>query len=275
MEVCPNSYFWWCKYFWYPWVSFTTCWGSQKLLQGLVSHELTVYLSVFDQFLTQWIMTILSKGCKPDSFESRNSLKINFMSIWDLGSNFVECESFLESNSLDILDSIDSANFSVMGFLPLIRKDSVTHAHGLSVYFKEWLPLPWDLSLGNSADSYLCFRLALLNSISYFFFLYQSPSLFLCTVLHEVLLINAYPNVFIFGSFNVHHRTGCSNGLTILVELIDLMNSVIIFLSQTSLLRCLTFLLRSLTFDSHSPALLDLLLSSDSSICSTMAFSPL
>ena len=38
-------------------------WVSQKLLQGLVSHELTAYLSVFDIFLTQWIMAILSKGC--------------------------------------------------------------------------------------------------------------------------------------------------------------------------------------------------------------------
>ena len=28
-------------------------WGSQKLVQGLVSHELTAYLSVFDLFLTQ------------------------------------------------------------------------------------------------------------------------------------------------------------------------------------------------------------------------------
>ena len=27
--------------------------GSQKLLQGLVSHELTAYLSVFNLFLTQ------------------------------------------------------------------------------------------------------------------------------------------------------------------------------------------------------------------------------
>ena len=28
-------------------------WGSQKLVQGLVSDELTAYLSVFDLFLTQ------------------------------------------------------------------------------------------------------------------------------------------------------------------------------------------------------------------------------
>ena len=49
-------------------------WGSQELLRGLVSHELTAYLSIFDLLLTQWIMTILSKGCKPDNFESHDSL---------------------------------------------------------------------------------------------------------------------------------------------------------------------------------------------------------
>ena len=63
-------------------------------------------------------------------------------------------------------------------------------------------------------------------------------------------------------------------GLPILVELIDLVNSVIIFLSQTTLLRWLTFLL-GFQIDSHNSALLDLFISSDSSICSTMAFPPL
>ena len=48
-------------------------------------------------------MVILSKGCKPDNFESHNSLKLSFMNIWGLRSNFVDCESFLESNSPDIL----------------------------------------------------------------------------------------------------------------------------------------------------------------------------
>ena len=59
-------------------------------------------------------------------------------------------------------------------------------------------------------------------------------------------------------------------GLTILVELIDLVNSVIIFLSQMTFLRWLIFLLRSQT-----DALLDLFSSCDASICSTMAFTPL
>ena len=29
--------------------------------------------------------------------------------------------------------------------------------HGLTVHVKEGLPFAWDLSLENSADSYLCF----------------------------------------------------------------------------------------------------------------------
>ena len=108
-------------------------------------------------------MAILSKACKPDNFESHNSLKLSFTNIRGLRSNFVDCESFLESNSPDILalcetnldDSIDSDNFSVRGYLPLIRKDSSIHMHGLAVYVKEGLFFAWDLSLENSADSYV------------------------------------------------------------------------------------------------------------------------
>ena len=162
-----------------------------------------------------------TKACKPDNFESHNSLKASFANIWVLCSNFVDCKSFLQSNSPDILalcktnleDSINSGNFSVIGYLPLIRIDSSTHMHGLAVYVKEGLPFANDLSLENSADSYLCFRLALLHSVSYFFFLYQSPSLSLCTIfdsisssIDAILLINPSAHVFVFGAFNVHHK---------------------------------------------------------------------
>ena len=128
-------------------------------------------------FLTQWILIILSKVCKPDNFESHNSLKLSFTNIRDLGSNFVECEFFLESNSPYILalcetnleGSNDSDNFSVRGCLPLIWKESATHMHGLAVYVKEGFSFARDLPLKNSADSYWCFRLALLHAFSYFF----------------------------------------------------------------------------------------------------------
>ena len=69
-------------------------------------------------------------------------------------------------------------------------------------------------------------------------------------------------------------RSIIRTGLPIPVELIDLVTSVTIFLSQINLFRWLTFLLGSET-DSHSPALLDFFLSSNASICSTMAFPPL
>ena len=66
-------------------------------------------------------MAVLSKGCKPDNFESENSLKLSFTNIQGLPSNFIDFESFLEPNSPDILalcetnldDSIDSGNFSL------------------------------------------------------------------------------------------------------------------------------------------------------------------
>ena len=106
-------------------------------------------------------MTILSKAFKPDNFELHNSLKLSFTNIRGLRSNFVDCESFLESNSPDILalcetnldDSTDSGNFSVRGYLPLIRKDCSTHMHGLAVCVKEGLLFAPDLSLENSVDS--------------------------------------------------------------------------------------------------------------------------
>ena len=88
--------------------------------------------------------------------------------------NFVDCESFLESNSPDILalcetnldDSIDSGNFSVRDYLPLIRKDSSTHMHGLAVYVKEGLPFAQDLSLKKSCRLLLMFSTSfILNSV--------------------------------------------------------------------------------------------------------------
>ena len=39
------------------------------------------YLSVFNLLLNQWIMVILSNECKPDKFESHNSLKQSFQIV--------------------------------------------------------------------------------------------------------------------------------------------------------------------------------------------------
>ena len=88
---------------------------------------------------------IIKKACTPDNFKLHNSIKLSFTNIQGFHSNFVDCESFPASNSPDILalcgtnldDSIDSGDFSVRSYLPLIQKDSSTHVHGLAVYVKE------------------------------------------------------------------------------------------------------------------------------------------
>ena len=169
------------------------------------------------------------------------------------------------------------AVFFVRTYFPLIRKDSSTHMHGLAVYVKEGLPFARDLSLENSADSYLCFRLALLHSVSYFFFLYRSPSSALCMVFDsissnivEVLSINPSAFVFVFGDFNVHHKDWLtySGGTDRPGELCY----------NFSISNDLTQMVNFPTWipDCYSPSLafLDLFFSSDVSICSIMTFPP-
>ena len=99
-------------------------------------------------------MAILSKGCQPDNFESHNSLQPGFTNICRLHSNFAKCEFLPGSNFSDILalygtnldHSVDSGNFSVSNYLPLIPiyPDSITHMNGPDVYVKEGLPFAWD-----------------------------------------------------------------------------------------------------------------------------------
>ena len=94
-------------------------------------------------FPVVWIflrsLVVLSKACKPDNFESHNCLKLSFTNIQCLDSNFVDCESSPDILALcetNLDGSIDSGNFSVKSYLPLIQKDSSTHIHGLAVYVK-------------------------------------------------------------------------------------------------------------------------------------------
>ena len=131
--------------------------------------------------------------------------------------------------------------------------------YGLAVYVKEGPPFAWEVSLENSADSYVCFRLALLHLVSYFFFLYQSPSS-LCMVfdtiscnIDEVLLINPSANVFVFGDFNVYHNDWLTyfGGTDRSVEL------CYIFFISNDLTQMVNFPTRIPDCDSHSPALLD------------------
>ena len=118
--------------------------------------------------------------------------------------------------------------------------------HGLEVYEKEGLPFARDLSLENSVDFYLfstgftSLRLTSFSSINHLPRLY-AWSLIPFHNIDEVLSIDPSAEVFLFGDFDVPHKN-----YLILVKLIDLVNYVIIFLPQITLLRWLTFLLKSL-----------------------------
>ena len=147
--------------------------------------------------------------------------------------------------------------------LHLIRKESVTHMHGLAVYLKQGLSFERDLYSENSVGSYTYFRLALLHSVSYPFFLYQSPSSSLCIDQRSTHLLMCLP----FGGFNVHHKDWLtfSGGAD--------RSGVIILLSQLTLLRWLTFLLKFLTVTVKVLLFwISFFLSSDTTISFNMAF---
>ena len=127
------------------------------------------------------------------------------------------------------------------------------------------------------ANFYLCFRLALFHSVSYFFFLYQSPSSSLCTVFHfissntdKIPLINRSANVFVFGAFNMNHKDWLtySGGTDRSGEF------CCNFSFSNDLTQMVNFPTQIPDCDSQSPALLDLFPSSDGSIWSTMVFPP-
>ena len=114
--------------------------------------------------------------------------------------------------------------------------------------------------------------------MSYFFFLYQSPSSLLCTVfdsissnIDEVLSINPSTNLFVFGDFNIHHKDWLTySGGTDRPDELCYNFSVSNDLTQMA-----NFPTQIPVCDSYSPPLLDLFVSSDTSICATMAFPPL
>ena len=87
----------------------------------------------------------------------------------------------------------------------------------------------------------------------------------------DVLSINPSANVFVFGDFNIHYKDwltyfGGTDGSGKLSYNFSISND---------LTQMVNFSTQIPDCDSHSLALLDLFISSDASICSTMAFPPL
>ena len=110
-----------------------------------------------------------------------------------------------------------------------------------------------------------------LTSFSSIDHLLQLCARFYASNIDEVLSINSSANVFVFGDFNIHHKDWhtYSGGTDRPGEL------CYNFSISNDLTQMVNFPTRIPDCDSHSTALLDSFLSSDASICSTMAFPPL
>ena len=88
----------------------------------------------------------------------------------------------------------------------------------------------------------------------------------------EVLSVTPCANVFVFGDFSVHHKDWLIDLGETDIRPCELCYNLSI---SNNLNQIVNFLTRIPDCDSHSPALLDLFLSSDASIFSTIVFHPL
>ena len=119
-------------------------------------------------------------------------------------------------------------------YLPLFQKNSITHIHGLAVYVKERLPFARDLSLGfTSLSVLLLFPLSItfLVTMHGFWFYFMR----FCWSAHLLMRLS------------LETLRSIIRKPTYPMGLIDLLNSIIIFLSQMTLRRWLILLLASLT----------------------------
>ena len=193
MEGCPYSYFQCCGYFWSPRV-------SQKLPQGLVSHEMTAYLSVM--FLTSFSF----KKLWPYYQRDVNQVTLNHTTFYNLVLQIFDAFIPILLNVNLSLNQHSRINFSwtFLTFLLYVQTWMTQLIPAISlwgvIFFQSKkilllicmvLQFMWkkDFLLhgtADSADSYLCFQLALLHSMSYFFFLYKSP-LLLCIIFDSIL----------------------------------------------------------------------------------------
>ena len=214
-----------------------------------------------------------------NQFEPPRALSISFSNVRGLRTNFTECEAYLNTASPDILalcetnldESISSSSFMVPGYLPLIRLDSTIHMHGLGVFVKDNLPFARVPLLELEGESFMCFRLSLIHSTSFIFFLYRSPSSTSCSVLEAISnsidkALSQYPsaNFFVFGDFNVHNSDWLkfSNGIDIPGQ------NCYNFAVSHDFTQMVEFPTRTPDSVAQRPSLLDLFLTSSPDSCS-------
>ena len=127
-------------------------------------------------------------------------------------------------------------------------------------------------------ESYMCFRLALLHSTTYIFFLYRSPSSSSCSVVEAVssnidkaLILHPSANIMVCGDFNAHNTEWLGHSHTT--------DAAGVFCQEFALAQDLTqivdFPTRIPDCVDHQPYLLDLFLCSNPDSCTVTSHPPL
>ena len=160
IEVCRNSNFQCCGYFWGHWVPFVTT-DEYSLRVSQITWRIGVSWTYSLPFCFRHIFNLMKW---PFYQNNVKQISLNHTTPWNLTSPIFEVffqillnvNISLNQGLLTNLDDLtDSGNFSLEGYFTLVWKDSVTHMLGLAVYVKEHLPFVREVSLENSADSYL------------------------------------------------------------------------------------------------------------------------
>ena len=156
------------------------------------------------------------------------------------------------------------------GYLPIKRKDSLNGKHGLAVYLKSSLPVSRQEDLELPDSPFMCFRLSLLHSTSYLFFLYRSPSNQDCSVLDNIsnsidraITLHPSANIFVCGDFNVHHKDWLPNH----TKTDESGRQAHSFAISHDFSQLVDFITRIPDNDKHKPSTLDLFLTSKADIC--------
>ena len=153
----------------------------------------------------------------PKKSNHKTSFDIAYTNIRGLRTNFVYVEPYLNSKKPDMLalcetnlnPEISEKEFDIPGYCSLSVKQR--HMHGLAVYIKEGIPCARDPSFESSDQPFMCFRMALLHSTSFIFFLYRphQDNLECINSISENIdkVLCSYPsaNIHLCGDFNAHH----------------------------------------------------------------------
>ena len=150
--------------------------------------------------------------------------------------------------------------------------------HGLGVYAKSNLPIACEPTLEEDNESYMCFRLALLHSTTYIFFLYRSPSSSSCSVVEAVssnidkaLILHPSANIMVCGDFNAHNTEWLGHSHTTDVAGVFCQE----FALAQDLTQIVDFPTRIPDCVDHQPYLLDLFLCSNPDSCTVTSHPPL